>query len=243
MKHITTEFIRERLQKVAQELRVEYSNGPTAPVGEQLDGPAKLLIEVGVKAPRPYGLCSKDAGLSSEQADKAKSQLVNDGLLKEWKGWPHSGSGGHPIFLELLEEGERVLINMGLNPYRGQGKGDFKHWVFQNGYLPVWCSAEGKRFELEYNAGRKQIDFVWWDSYERLNAIEIVASGSAEHNASDAVRCASIEGVYKVCVACSSKELVKSIKKTLSSELLTVQAKIDVVWIGSFWPWRGEGAR
>lgn len=244
MKYLTKENIQRRVAEFSKCLVVEFAGAAKLPQGELLDDACRLLVEAGAKSYRPFGLCADDAGLNAETAGRAKAQVVNDGLFREWKGgWPHKGSGGHPIFLELLAAGEKALLDMKINPFRPKGRGDFRHSVFQNGYLASYFEKQKIRYELEYNAGSKQIDVVWWDSYKRINAIEIVVSGSAEHNANEAVRCGIIEGICKVVVCCYSKDLMKMIKKLLMREMMNLQEKISVEWIGDYWPWKDDDAK
>lgn len=238
MKHLTEEMIRERVAEFSKRLVVTWDDVPRSQEGEPFDDVRRLLVEAGAKRYRPISLCYRDAGLHAENAVRAKDQLVCDGMFKEWKsGWPHKGSGGHPCFLELLPEGERVLSNMGIKPFRPRGRGEFRAKVYQNGYLPCWLERRNYRYELEYNAGSKQIDVSYWDEYSRIHAIEICASGTAEVNADAGLRCASMEGIHRVVLACEKRELMKSIKLLLGREMMAVQQKIHVEWMGNYWPW------
>lgn len=242
MKHITEEMIARRVALFSKRLVVSFDEPCGTSEGEPFDDVRRLLVEAGAKRYRPISLCYRDAGLHAEAAVRAKDQLVMDGLFKEWKtGWPHKGSGGHPCFLELLPEGERVLVNMGIKPFKPRGRGEFRAKVYQNAYLPCWLEKRGYRFETEYNAGSKQIDVVYWDEYSRIHAVEVCASGTAEVNADAGLRCASIEGIHRVVLACEKRELMKGIKGILVREMMNVQEKILVHWIGDYWPWAKEG--
>lgn len=243
MKHVTSELIRERLALFSRKLLVCYGdeNQGYASKGEPLDDVRRLLVEAGAKRYRPISLCYHDAGLHAENAVRAKDALVRDGLFREWKsGWAHRGSGGHPCFLELLPAGEKVLLDMGIKPFEPRGKGEFRARVYQNAYLPCFLEKRGYRYELEYDAGSKQVDVVYWDEYSRIHAVEICASGGAEQNADAGLRCAAIDGVYRVLLACEKRELMKGIKHLLGMEMPFIQERVQVNWLGEYWPWRND---
>lgn len=253
MKHLSEKLIQERLQAfskllvvktrgiqsegVAEEQTPATSEVEAASLKEAKDDALKLLIEIGSKPFRPFGLCAESCGLNAEKAGRAKAKLVDDGMVKEWKSWPKKGSGGHPTFCELGQAGAKALLAIQIEPFKPVGRGGFEHSVFMNGYLPNYFAQRDVRFALEYHTEQKCIDAVFYDSYQRMSGIEVVCTGTVQHNVSEAVRCAGLDGIYKVIVACKTKELVKGIKAALKQELMPAQQKISCSWIGYFWPW------
>jgi len=168
---------------------------------------------------------------------RAKDKLVKDGHVKEWVNhFVRRGSGSRPTFLGVTLSGVAVLKSIGITRFVMKGKGSDVAKIYLYAYLKRWAEKKGYRYEFEYWAESKQIDFVYWDEYQRLNAVEVCLSGSVEYNAGAAVACASLQGVHRVILACDDRKvLMNGVKARLKKELLPVQEKCQVVWLGDFW--------
>jgi hypothetical protein len=218
------EFL-ERERKEADEMRLLRA------INDHPDWPVTQLYRV--------------VNLHGEDGVRAKSKLVVGAMAKEYVNmFVRKGSGARPIFVELLRAGVEVLESMGMTSVAMKGKGGFAARIYVHAYLKPWAERHGYRYEIEYwcEAGdkKKQIDFAFWDGFQRLHAVEVFVSGSANYCVESAVRCASIDGVHKVIVAIDDRKLMQRIKMMLRQELMPIQEKISVEWLGEYYCGDGE---
>lgn len=197
----------------------------------------RLLRALGDRPWLPVTKLYESVNLGPADGVRAKDKLERDGYAREWANYfVRKGSGSRSSFLELSASGAAVLKSIGITPFVMRGKGGFPAKIYFYAYLKPWAERKAFRFEFEYWAESKQIDCVFWDEYQRLNAIEVCLSGSTSYNADAAVACAALEGVHRVILACDDRKvLMNSLKARLKMELLPVQAKCQVVWLGDFW--------
>lgn len=85
---------------------------------------------------------------------------------------------------------------------------------------------------------KKAFDFVYRDKDGRLHAVEIVLSGSANLNASQAIKAATITGMATVTIACEDRTLMRNIETELKTmdELGLFRKKIAFRYLGEYSP-------
>lgn len=236
MKHLNEDERMRRNAEFLSRLVVQHSAIPgVSTQSNQCDDAVRLLVKHGLEPLTWLTQSYLDLGLHPAHGARAKEALIAEGKVLEQR-MLRRGSGGHPCLLELLPPGIEVVRRMGFSPVLPDGKGKFRHWAYAEGYIARWANRMNYRHWRERTLGGKQIDVVVEDSEHRLIAFEICLSGSYELNASAGVRCAALEGIFRVVLACESKNMMNGIKKILSQEMTNVRSKISVESLAEYYP-------
>lgn len=235
MKYITETDRLLRNAEFSKKFAIKYDVPLSFPFEyNNYDDPRKLLVVNAIHPGITLTAGYRMAGLHPENGGRAKEKLVADGMIHE-HSLVKKGSGGHPIVLELLLPGIEAVKKMGIVPVSLEGKGSFKHRVYVHCYLVPWAKAQNYKHWIERWFEPKAIDFVYEDEYGRLNAVEVFLSGSVEWIVDSAKKCASLDGIYSVILAFESQKMMAGTKKMLKNELMHIQEKISIKFLGEYW--------
>ena len=156
--------------------------------------------------------------------------LKNRGMVKALPVC-QKGKGGHPRVLEITEEGMKELTDHGVAlPKKLVGRGKWLHSYVYPRWIQVWTKAQDYRdCEFEKWMGDKAFDVVYVDYNSDIVCVEIALTGSAKHNAKEAVRGAMILGVKRVEVACEKLSFAKEVMKEVGHMDVPEEVKNKII--------------
>lgn len=210
------EVIKTDFLKKVVSVRREFPVAPRPKPDELTEDAVGLLVRASQSPDRTLTQLYDGAGLSGEGGKRALQHLINRGLVKVLTVCK-KGRGGHPRVLEITKDGMEELKKRGIAwPKKWVGRGSWKHSYIYPRWILQWAKSLGYRCEFEKWMGEKAFDVVYVDHNNDLVGIEIALTGTALHNAKEAVRGASIRGVKRVEVACESRGFCKAIMVEVS---------------------------
>lgn len=205
-------------------------------VGELGEASLKVLIKAALEPGARLLDIYRALSLHPAEGKRAVDDLIARGLVRVHR-LVRRGRGGQPQVLEVLPRGVAELEKRGISPAEKKVKrGGFKHDVYSR-VVEAWAKANGARqIWFERTLGAKAFDMVLEREDGVLEGVEVVLTGSAKWNASQALKAASVEGVREVIVACEDRRLMKGIEAELKEQdgLGLFRKKISVRHLSEF---------
>lgn len=180
--------------------------------------------------------------LNADRGTTLKERLLGDGMILQHKVCK-KGSGGHLAILEVTDKAKAILQRKGIAVKRILGDGGMRNRFYLVRYLIPYLRRQKWKFQLQrdFENGLKRVDVAFIDSYGRLNAMELVLSGTAQYNCEAAVSCCAIEGMHRVVMLFEDKKLLAEVKKLVKLESMVVQERTSLEWIGDYYDKRSFG--
>ena len=237
MKYLTEEERRRRAKPFLESviaIRPVREMPKTRMVDQLSEDSLMLLIEAAKHPTKTLTELYAGAGLHASFGGTVKDDLRAREMVFQHEH-ARKGQGGQSFVLEVLEAGREELAKHDICPVdKLVGRGSFMHDVYAR-YVGKYEEAQGNRVSYGKWFGGKEFD-VFSEGDEAIKCYEIVLSGAAKWNASQAMKAASVKGVASVTVACKSTRLLNEIKKRLREAEGDEEAKkkIECVLLADF---------
>jgi len=232
-KTVTDKEVNDRIRKIESEFIVK-PRIKNKQFQEQMQNPQgisknaeRLLIHINKDPFLPISKRYKFLNISVNTGNKAKQEIIRNGLVKEKE--IRQGKGGRPKVFQLTRKGIEYLTKRG-HTVEIKEKGGIEHRFWQ-AKAKEYFENLGCKVLVEQHIGKRSIDLFVRFPDNRIVAVEIATH--PEHQLENILKDLEL-GFDEIIVACKNENVKRRIEKTVKGVFKEVPQKIRFCLVDLF---------